>query len=73
MLLKPLPFAEPDRLVGVWHTAPGIGIPQLNDRPSTYFIYREQGRVFQDIGLWNDRLGVDHRPRRARARPDAVS
>lgn len=23
ILLKPLPFPEPDRLVGVWHTAPG--------------------------------------------------
>ncbi len=53
VLLKPLPFAEPDRLVSIWHTAPGMGIPQLNDSPSTYFIYREQGRVFQDIGLWN--------------------
>src|SRR6478735_11154814 len=53
VLLKPLPFAEPDRLVSIWHTAPGMGIPQLNDSPSTYFIYREQGRVFKDIGLWN--------------------
>ena len=23
VLLKPLPFDEPERLVGVWHTAPG--------------------------------------------------
>ncbi len=23
ILLKPLPFDEPDELVGVWHTAPG--------------------------------------------------
>ena len=21
--------------------------------PSTYFIYREEGRVFEDVGLWN--------------------
>ena len=25
VLLKPLPFEEPERLVGVWHTAPGLG------------------------------------------------
>ncbi|MDQ2945096.1 MAG: ABC transporter permease, partial [Acidobacteriota bacterium] len=54
VLLKPLPFAEPDRLVGVWHTAPGLGIKLLNASPSTYFTYREENRVFEDIGLWND-------------------
>jgi predicted permease len=53
VLLKPLPFAEPDRLVGVWHTAPGMGIPLLNQSPSTYFTYRDHGRVFQDIGIWD--------------------
>jgi predicted permease len=53
VLLKPLPFDNADRLVGVWHTAPGIGIPELNMSPATYLIYREEGRVFEDVGLWN--------------------
>jgi predicted permease len=53
VLLKPLPFDDPDTLVGVWHTAPGLGIPVLNMAPSTYLIYREEGRVFEDVGLWN--------------------
>ena len=53
VLLKPLPFDDADRLVGVWHTAQGIGIPELNMAPSTYLIYREEGRVFEDVGLWN--------------------
>ncbi len=53
VLLKPLPFAQPERLVSVWHTAPGMGIPILNQSPSTYFIYRDQSRVFQDIGIWD--------------------
>ena len=52
VLLKPLPFCEPERLVGVWHTAPGINIPRLNQSPATYFTYRESGRVFEDIGMW---------------------
>jgi len=25
VLLKPLPFKDPERLVGIWHTAPGLG------------------------------------------------
>jgi len=53
VLLKPLPFDDADRLVGLWHTAPGLGIPILNMAPSYYFIYREEGRVFEDVGLWN--------------------
>ena len=30
VLLKPLPFDEPERLVGVWHEAPGLGFETLN-------------------------------------------
>ncbi len=52
VLLKPLPYSHPDELVGVWHKAPGFNIPELPIAPSNYFIYREQGRTFQDIGLY---------------------
>ena len=54
VLLKPLPFDEPERLVGVWHTAPGLSIPLLNQGPATYLTYREENRVFEDIGLWDN-------------------
>jgi predicted permease len=54
VLLKPLPYPEPDRLVGVWHTAPGINIKNLNMAPSVYFIDREQSTTFQDIGAYNE-------------------
>src|ERR1700676_854205 len=52
VLLKPLPYAHGEELVGVWHKAPGINIPELNMSPSNYFIYREQGRTFRDIGMY---------------------
>ena len=52
VLLKPLPYPHPDRLVGVWHTAPGLNIPEVNMAPCTYFIYREQSRTFQDVGIY---------------------
>jgi putative ABC transport system permease protein len=55
VLLKPLPFSEPERLVGLWHTAPGMGIPLLNFSPSTYFVYRDEGRVFESVAAWADR------------------
>lgn len=52
VLLKPLPYPHSEELVGVWHTAPGINLPELEMSPSDYFIYREQGRTFQDIGMY---------------------
>lgn len=52
VLLKPLPYPHPEELVGVWHTAPGLNMDQVNMAPSNYFIYREQNHVFQQIGLY---------------------
>ncbi len=54
VLLKPLPFDEPERLVGVWHAAPGMNIPLLNQSPATYFVYRDEGKTFDDIGMWDN-------------------
>lgn len=54
VLLKPLPFYEPEHLVGVWHLAPGIAPGPMNQGPATYFTYREEGRVFEDIALWDN-------------------
>lgn len=59
VLLKPLPYPQADQLVGVWHTAPGFNIPDLNMAPSNYFIYREQGHTFQDVAIYqNDSVSV---------------
>src|SRR5690242_8459905 len=52
ILLKPLPFPDADRLVGVWETAPGLNIKDLNASPASYFTFREQNRTFEDIGMW---------------------
>ena len=59
VLLKPLPYPDPSQLVGVWHTAPGIQIKDLNMAPSHYFIYREQGKTFQDVAMYQgDSLSI---------------
>lgn len=52
VLLKPLPYPEPERLVSVWQTAPGIGITDLEASPSDYFTFREENRTFQQFGIW---------------------
>jgi predicted permease len=52
VLLKPLPYPHPESLVGVWHIAPGLNLDEVNMAPSNYFIYREQNRVFQDVGIY---------------------
>jgi len=52
ILLKPLPYPDPARLVSVWETTRLQGMPELNASPATYFTFREENRSFKDIGLW---------------------
>jgi putative ABC transport system permease protein len=53
VLLKPLPYPRSDELVALDHAAPGVNIPRAGAAPFLYFTYREEGRVFQDLGLIN--------------------
>ena len=52
ILLKPLPYQEPNRLLSVGQTAPGIGIPDLTLAPSDYFTFKEESRTFASFGMW---------------------
>jgi predicted permease len=59
VLLQPLPYPHPEELVAVRHTAPGLNIKDLSSADSCYFIYREQSRTFQDVGLFrNDSVNI---------------
>jgi len=53
VLLKPLPFHKPDRLIGVWQTAPGVNIKDLNASIADYVTYREDSRTLSDVAIWN--------------------
>ena len=53
VLLKPLPYPDPERLVAVWLTAPNLNLPKLSLSPSTYFILHEQAKSFQSFGLYD--------------------
>jgi len=54
VVLKPLPFHQPERLAGVWHVAPGVGSASMPMGPAFYFTYRDENRVFEQFGLWDD-------------------
>lgn len=54
VLLKPLPYPHSERLIALWHTAPGVNIKDLNMAPSLYFIYSDESRAFQDVSMWTD-------------------
>ena len=54
VLLRPLPYAEPDALVGVWHTAPGLGFDEVNQSPALHFYYAEHARSFESVGMWDN-------------------
>jgi predicted permease len=53
VLLKPLPFEDPDELVGVWHTAPGLGFDEVNQSPALHFTYVDESRTFASVGMWD--------------------
>lgn len=52
VLLKPLDYPQPDRLVGVWHKAPGIGMQKLPSAQYLYFTYRDQSKTLEDIATY---------------------
>lgn len=52
VLIRPLPYREPERLVGLWHTAPGIQLDRLDLSDGTYVLYREGNEALEDLGIY---------------------
>jgi predicted permease len=55
VLLRPLPYPEPEKLVGIWHSAQFQGITSSNVRLSStmYLTYREHASTFSQFGIWH--------------------
>jgi putative ABC transport system permease protein len=49
VLLKPLPYAQPDRLVMVWEDSSFIGFPDNTPAPANYMDWKAQNTVFTDL------------------------
>ncbi|MGH2604486.1 MAG: ABC transporter permease, partial [Dehalococcoidia bacterium] len=54
VLLRPLPYPEPDRLVAITHTAPGLGLAEAGHSFGTYHHYRDQAQALQDFAIYSE-------------------
>ena len=52
VLLRPLPFKDPDRLMAVWEHTPHLGIARNEFAPANYFDLRAQNSVFEGVGAF---------------------
>ena len=54
VLIKPLPYPDPDALVRVWHSYIRQGVKsEFNMSGPMYFGYRGQIRTFEKFGVWS--------------------
>ena len=65
VVLRPLPYSEPDRLVTLWETIPGSD--RRSVAPGNFFDWRAQNETFQDMAATfygNFNLTSDGEPER---------
>ena len=53
ILLKPLPYPEPDRLVRVIQASPKLGLATWGVSQADFNAYREQNRSFEALAIYN--------------------
>ena len=55
VLIRPLPYPDPDALIAVWHSAQFQSVTSNNIRLSStmYLAYRAHNETFQDFGVWH--------------------
>jgi putative ABC transport system permease protein len=74
VVLNPLPYPEADRLVGIWHVAPGLTPEQLYLSIPTYLLYQSRDPDLSDIGLYREgKVNLSDRGNPERARSAEVT
>jgi putative ABC transport system permease protein len=53
VLLRPLPFPEPDRLVQVWGSVPARGIARTSLTEANFWDMRDMNRTFEELGAYH--------------------
>jgi predicted permease len=51
VLIKPLPYSDPDALVRIVHSIGGIDQPYFSD--AIYLTYLDNTQAFEDLGVWS--------------------
>src|SRR6266851_4326175 len=51
LLLRPLPYPDPDRLAILWLRSPGINIPQDWPSPGQYIDIQNQNHSFDEMSI----------------------
>src|SRR5215813_3041203 len=58
LLLRPLPYPDPDRLAVLWLRSPGINIPQDWPSPGQYIDLQNENRSFEEMSISQGRSGT---------------
>ena len=53
VLLRPLPFTNPEQLVGAWTDFPPLGMTHSQQAAITYWTYESQARSIEGIGIYD--------------------
>ena len=67
LLLKPLPFSDPDRIVALWDKLPSRGVERNEVAVANYLDWRAQSKSFEHLGIyrwWSTNLTGGETPER---------
>jgi len=53
VLIRPLPYAEPDRLVSLWETTPVKSVSRSRVAPGTFLDWRTRSQSFEDVAAFS--------------------
>ncbi|MGE5730782.1 MAG: ABC transporter permease, partial [Gemmatimonas sp.] len=54
VVLRPLPYPNPDQLVSVSHSISIAGLSRVDESGGTFLLYQRHNSVFSNIGAWRE-------------------